>query len=133
MDFEPMSIRFEPTPNVFVFVVGGIVLNQHGAAPTIAATELLQESSVSGCVEHGVLRIVKTSALQVNRAKDLHVLTFPGNRDFGRATNPTPCRMECRILPEAGFVGEYQRPVLRARFFLIAGYVYRCQRSRALA
>ena len=56
MDFKPVLMRFEPTPDVFVLMVGG-----------------------------------------------------------------------------AGFIGEYQRPVLRVRFFLMLGYVYRCQRSRSAA
>jgi hypothetical protein len=93
MNFKPVSMRFEPVPDVFILMVGGVVLNQHCAAPTITAAELFQERSVSGRVEHSVLCIVETSTPQIDRAKDLHVFAFSSNRDFGRAANPTPCRM----------------------------------------
>jgi hypothetical protein len=39
------------------------------------------------------LRIVEASPPQVDRAKDLHVFAFSRNGNFGRATDPTPCRM----------------------------------------
>ena len=133
MDFQPMSIGFEPAPDVFVLVVGGIVLNQHCAVPTITAAELFQESSVRGRVEYGVLCVVKAGIPQIDSSKDFHIFAFASNWDFRRATNSTPCRMESGILTETGFVGKDQRPVLRVRFFLMPGYVYRCQRSRSAA
>src|SRR5881296_3195395 len=121
MHFKPVSMRFEPTPNVFVLMVRGVVLNQHCATAAIAAAELFQKSSISGRVEYGVLCIVETSTPLIDRAKDLHVFSFSRNWNFRRATHPAPCRMESGILSEAGFVSEYQRPVLRARFFLMSG------------
>src|SRR5439155_21123542 len=116
MDFKPVSMRFEPTPDVFVLMVGGVVLNQHCAAPSIATAELLQKSPVRGRVKHSVLCIVEASTPQIDRAKDLHAFPFPSNWNFRRAAHPTPCRMSSGILSEAGLIGEYQRPVLRARF-----------------
>lgn len=93
MDFEPMSIRREPVPDALVFVVRGVVLNQHCATPTVTAAELFQESSISGRVEDAVLSVVEASAPQVDCAKDLHVFAFSRNRDLGRATDSTPGRM----------------------------------------
>ena len=51
IDVEPVPVRFEPVPDVLVFVIGGVVLNQERTATTIAPGELLQESSIRGCVE----------------------------------------------------------------------------------
>jgi hypothetical protein len=36
------------------------------------------------------LCVVETCPPQIDRAKDLHVLVFSCNRNFGRTTNPTP-------------------------------------------
>jgi len=41
MDFEPTPVRFEPTPDIFIFVIRSVVLNQHGAAASIVAAEAL--------------------------------------------------------------------------------------------
>jgi hypothetical protein len=54
-------------------------------------------------------------------------------RYFGRTAYSAPCRAEFGVLTKAGLAAKYQRPALRPRFFLVAGYVYRCQRSRSAA
>src|SRR5438034_8194671 len=76
MDFQPLPIRFEPTPDIFVLMIRSVVLDQDCAAATIAAAKLFKESSIRGCVEHRVLCIVETGTPQLNRAEDLHVLSL---------------------------------------------------------
>ena len=43
MHFQPVSIGCEPRPDVAVFVVGGVVLDQDSALPPILGGQLLQE------------------------------------------------------------------------------------------
>src|SRR5437773_12348437 len=123
MDFQPLPIRFEPTPDIFVLMIRSVVLDQDCAAATIAAAKLFKESSIRGCVEHRVLCIVETGTPQLNRPEDLHALSFSSDSNLGRTTHAPPRPMWSGILAVAGFIGEYQRTDLRTRFFLMLGYL----------
>ena len=94
---------------------------EHRSLPSIAASQLLQESEVRGSVEDGVLPVMETSLLQFNGPKNLHALALSGHGNFRRTTDPAPGGVQGRILAKAGFVGEDQRPVLPLRFFLRLG------------
>ena len=121
MNFQPMAIGIEPSRYVAVFVVRRVILNEHRSLPSIAASQLLQESEVRGSVEDGVLPVMETSLLQFNGPKNLHALALSGHGNFRRTTDPAPGGVQGRILAKAGFVGEDQRPVLPLRFFLRLG------------
>ena len=97
------------------------ILNEHRSLPSIAASQLLQESEVRGSVEDGVLPVMETSLPQFNGPKNLHALALSGHGNFRRTTDPAPGGVQGRILAKAGFVGEDQRPVLPLRFFLRLG------------
>jgi len=87
-------------------MIRGVVLNQHCAAATITTGKLFQECTVGGGIEDGVLGIVKAGMPQVDGAEDLDVLSLPSDGNLRRTTDAAPCRMESRILSEAGFVRE---------------------------
>ena len=108
-------------------------MNDDCSLAAISPGQLFQEVEIRAGVEGGVLPIIEPRAPKFDGAENLHVLAFSRHRDFRWAPYATPGGVERRVLPEAGFVGKYQRPTLRARFFLMLGYVYRCQRSRSAA
>jgi hypothetical protein len=83
--------------------------------------EALQKIQVGGSVEDRGLRIVEAGAPKLDGAQDFDALPFAGNRDLGRMTDSAPGGVQRGVLPEAGFVGENQRPVLTAGFFLRRG------------
>ena len=121
MNFQPVAIDIEPSPYVAVFVVGGVVLNKYGSLPSIAASQLFQESKVRGSIEDRLLPVMEASSPQFNRSKNLHGLALPGHGNFWGTTNSAPGDVQGRILAKAGFVGEDQCPVLPLRFFLRLG------------
>src|SRR5580658_7369060 len=121
MHFQPLPIGLEPTPDLAVFVVRGVVLNQYGALPPVSPGQLFEEAEISRRIEHRILTIVESGAPQFDGAENLHVLTLSGHRNFRWATSPAPGSVKRRIESEAGFVGEDQRPVSRSGFFLRAG------------
>ncbi|SRR5579872_4024566 len=121
MDFQPASVGTEPAPNLGVLMVGGVVLDENGPLVTIMRREALQEIQVSGSVEDRGLRIVETGAPKLDGPQDFDALPFAGDRDLGRMTDSAPGGVQRGVLPEAGFVGENQRPVLTAGFFLRRG------------
>jgi hypothetical protein len=121
MHFEPLAVAVEPAPDLPILVVGGVVLNQDGTAAALVRRKLLQKSEVAFGVEHAVPPVVEAGPLQFDRAQDLHALALPGDQDFGRMTDATPRGMQGRVLPKARFVGEDQRAVLAADFFLRFG------------
>ena len=96
-------------------------MNQNGPTPAIAPRQLFQKGEVGGGVEDGVLPVMETGAPQFDGAQDLHALALSRHRDFGRMADPAPGGMQGGVLPEAGFVGEDQRPAFGVSFFLRLG------------
>ena len=121
MHFEPMAVGLEPCPDLAVFVVRGVVLDQNGPLATISPGQLFEEGEVGGRVEDRVLAIVKSCAPEFDGAENLYTLALSGDRDFGWATYATPGSMQRGVLPETRLVGEDQRPVPRLGFFLSSG------------
>src|SRR2546422_6195826 len=75
-------------------------------------------------VEGGVLPIIEPRAPKFDGAENLHALALSGNRDFWRATHAAPGGVQGRVLPEAGFVREDQRPVDRKSTRLNSSHGY---------
>jgi hypothetical protein len=82
---------------------------------------LLQEVEIGGSVEDRGLRIVEADLPEFNGPENLDAFAFPGDGKFRGMANATPGGVEGGILSEAGFVGENQRPLLGAGFFLRRG------------
>ena len=121
MHFQPMPIGFEPCPDLPIFMVGSVVLNQYGSAAAVASGQLVEEAQIGRGIEDCLLAVVEPRAPQLDRAKNLYGLARPGDGNLWGTTHATPGRVQRRVLPEAGFVGEDQRPVPRLGFFLRAG------------
>ena len=81
----------------------------------------MQEVQIGGSIEDGGLAIVKAGTPELDSAQDLYALTFSGDGDLGRTAEPAPGSVQSGVLPETGFVGKDQRPVLGAGFFLRRG------------
>jgi hypothetical protein len=81
----------------------------------------MQKIQVGGSIEHGGLRVVEAGTPKFDRAQDLHALPFSADGDLGRMAEPAPGSVQGGVLTETGFVGENQRPVLGAGFFLRRG------------
>src|SRR5258706_11097751 len=104
MNFQPAAIGIEPSPYVAVFVVCRVILNEQGSLPSIAASQLFQESEVSGGVKDGLLPVMEASLPQFNRSKNLHGVALPGHGNFWGTTDSAPGGVQGRILAKAGFV-----------------------------
>src|SRR5579863_1898546 len=89
----------------------------------------MKEVQIGGSIEDGGLAIVEAGAPELDSAQDLHALAFAGDRDLGRMTEPAPGSVQGGVLPETGFVGKNQRPILRAGFGGRRGGRWRCQRA----
>jgi hypothetical protein len=81
----------------------------------------MQEVEIGGSIEDGGLRIVEAGLPEFDGPEDLDALAFPGDGNFRGMADATPSGVERGVLSEAGFVGEDQRPVLGAGFFLRRG------------
>ena len=106
VNFQPVAVGTEPTPNLRVLMVGGVVLNEDGPLATIMRGEALQKIQVGSSVEDRSLGIVEAGAPKLDGAQDLDALPFAGDGDLGRMTDPAPGSVQGGVLPEAGFVGE---------------------------
>ena len=121
MHLQPTSVGFEPVPHVGVLMIGGVVLNHDGPLAAISPCQLFEEAEVGGGVEDGVLSIIESRTPEFDGSEYLHALALSSNRNFRRATHAAPGGVQGRVLPEAGFVSEDQRPVPRLGFFLRFG------------
>src|ERR1700693_161015 len=116
-----MPVGLEPRPDVPVFMVGSVILNQDRSLAAVSPGQLFEEAEIGGGIEDSVLAIVEPRTPEFDCAENLHALPLSGNRNFRRMTHAAPGGVQRRILPEAGLVGEDQRPVLRLGFFLRSG------------
>ena len=69
MHFEPMAVGLEPCPDLAVFVVRGVVLDQNGPLATISPGQLFEEGEVGSCIEDRVLAIVESCAPEFDGAE----------------------------------------------------------------
>ena len=121
MHFQPVPLGFEPIPNFRLLMVGGVVLNENGPAAAVRRNEDTEEVQVGAGIEDGGLRIMEAGLPNFHGAQDLDAFAFPRDGNFRGMTDAAPGGMEGGVLPETGFVGENQRAVLRAGFFLRRG------------
>ena len=77
MDFQPVPVGLEATPNLSVWMIRGIVLDENGPGAAIMAGPLMPEVEVGRSLEDGGLPIVEASVPEFNGAQDLHALMFP--------------------------------------------------------
>lgn len=121
MHFQPVSVGAEPVPDLGILVIRGIVLNQNGSLVAVVPRQLLEESQVRGSVEGAILPVMEAGLPEFDGAQNLDALTLSGDRNFRRLPDAAPGGVQRGVLPEAGFVGEDQRPVLAPGFFLRLG------------
>jgi hypothetical protein len=121
VNFQPVPVGLEPAPDLSVLVIRGVVVNENGPAAALVRGQSMQEVQVGGSIEDRGLSIVEAGPPEFDRAQDLHALAFAADGDLGRMADPTPGRVQGGVLPETGFVGKNQRPVLGAGFFLRRG------------
>ena len=106
MHFQPFAVGLEPLPDVSVFVVGSVVLNQDCSLVVVSASQLFEEAKIGAGIEDRVLTIVEACTPEFDGPKNLYALALPGYRHFRWATHATPGCVQRRILPKAGLVGE---------------------------
>jgi len=117
MDFPPVAVTLEPTLDLGVLMIRGVVLNENGPATAIVRGPSMKEVQIGGSIEDGGLAIVEAGTPEFDSTHDLHALAFAGDGNLGRMADPAPGRVQGGVLPETGFVGKNQRPVLGAGFF----------------
>jgi len=121
VDFQPVAVGLEPAPDLGVLMIRGVVLNENGSAAAVMRSQAMQEIQVGGSIEDGGLAIVEAGSPELDSTQDLHALAFASDGDLGRMAEPAPGRVQGGVLPETGFVGKNQCPVLAAGFFLRRG------------
>ena len=116
-----MAIGTEPPPHFCVLMIGGIVLDEDCTLVAIVLSEQFEEGQVGRSVEDAVLSVVEPRAQQLDGTQNFHRLAFPSDPKLGCPTDAAPRGVQSRVLPETSFVGENQRPVFPAGFFLRLG------------
>lgn len=125
------AIVGEPQPDIPVFVVGRVVLNQEDFSGKVALDDAFQVCNVGLSIEHCLKMVEEPCTIQLDRAKGLECVPLPGGRYFRLRTYSRPRAVERRVLPEARFVFVKEGGTFPFGFFLILGYLYLVQRSCA--
>jgi hypothetical protein len=121
VDFQPVALGFEPVPDFRLLVIGGVVLNENGPPAAVMRNKETEEVQIGASIEDGGLRIMEAGLPNFHGAQDLDAFAFPSDGNFRGMTDSAPGGMQGGVLPETGFIGENQRPVLAAGFFLRRG------------
>lgn len=84
MNFQPTPVFFEPTPNIFVLMIRGIVLNQMN--PVVSGTaagsgHLFQKAEIRFGIKDRVAAVNKFCFLKMDRPKNFYAFSGPGDRD----------------------------------------------------
>jgi len=127
---QPCALLSKPSPDIFVFVVRRIVLNEHRLPRKVRSSELFQIGQVRGGIKDLRKFIEESSGKQFHGPKHLHAVPLPRDWDKRLASGLRPRLVERRILPKTGFVVVDQGCPFGIGFFLMLGYVYRIQRDR---
>jgi hypothetical protein len=107
-DFEVPSLFLEPSPNLWMGVIGGVVLNQiNPMAPAIIGRQddLLDKGPISEVVEIlGLVAVSELGPLQTDGPQDLLRVAFATGGYFRPTVARSPRLMQGRTLTKGGFV-----------------------------
>lgn len=97
MNLQPTPVFFEPTPNIFVFMIRGIVLNQMN--PVISGTtggfgNLFKKDQIRFGVKDGITSVNKFCLVEIDGPKHFYAFSGAGYRDEGLDPDPRPRLME---------------------------------------
>src|SRR5437016_5469052 len=126
---DQSAVVGEPQPNIPIFVIWGVVLNQEHLLGKVGSYDAFQVLDVRFGVEYALEMVEKPRAIQLDGTIDLERVPLPSSRYRGLRTYSRPGAVERRVLPEARFVLEEESPAFAFGFFLIRGYLYLVQRS----
>src|ERR1700674_4306205 len=101
MHFQPMPVGLEPSPDLAVLVVGGVVLNQNRSLAAVSPGQLFEEAEIGSGIEDRVPAIIEPRAPEFDGTENLHVLAFSGHGNFRWAAHSAPGRVSvgsCRKL-----------------------------------
>jgi len=90
MHLQPVPVGPEPSPNVSMLVVRGVVLNQNRPWPTVSPGELFEEGPIGGGVKDGLLPIVEARAPEFDGAENFDVFALSGDGNFRWAAHAAP-------------------------------------------
>lgn len=124
MDRKPMFVSRKPAPDLLIFVVGSVVLDQMNlvlSGFTARGCHLFQEAQIRLSIEDRFTTVEECRFLQIDSTEDLDA--FPGacHRNQRLEADTGPRLMERRVLPETGFVFKEDVGSFGTRFFLMLG------------
>ena len=90
MHFQPMAVGLEPSPDVSLFMVGSVVLNQNGPLAAIAPSELFEQEQITDGIKSRVKPIIEARTPEFDGTEDLHALALSGHGHFWWATDAAP-------------------------------------------
>ena len=111
----------EPGPDLPVFVVGGVVLNEMYSARNVMAKDSFQVLDVGLGVEHLLELVEEPGGVQLDGAENFEGVALAGRGDFRLRPYPGPGLIEGGVLAEGGLVPKEESRPLGFGFFLTLG------------
>lgn len=97
MYLQPMPVLAKPAPNIFIFMIRGIVLDEMISMRTgfsASASEVIQKFQIGNSIENLVFPMNKFCSLQRYDAEHLDAMPGTGYRDMRLRRDARPGLME---------------------------------------
>jgi hypothetical protein len=117
VDLDISAVIRKPGPDIPVFVVGGVVLNERDSARNVMAQDSFQVLDVGLGVEHLLELGEEPGGVQLDGAEDFEGIALAGRGDFRLRPYPGPGLIEGGVLAEGGLVPKEDSRSLAGGFF----------------
>lgn len=121
MDLDVFAVIREPCPDLTVFVIGGVVLDEMDAAGNILAQNSFQIRDVGYGVEHLLELVEEPGGVQLDHAEDFEGVALARRGNFRLSADPGPGLVEGGILAEGRLVPKEESGPFAFGFFLMSG------------
>jgi hypothetical protein len=136
-NLDVLAMVGEPSPNIAIFVIGGVVLDEENLLRKIAMHDLFEIGDIDPGIEYFLEAIEEACPVKLDGPEYFERVSLAGGGNLRLDSYGSPGLVERWVLPEAGLVSEKNGRPLLLGFFLRSGNRRRvprdCKSGSALA
>lgn len=121
VNLDVFAVIREPGPDIPIFVVGGVVLDEMYSARAVMTQDSFQVLDVGLGIEHRLELVEKPGGVQLDGAEDFEGVALARGGDFRLRPYPGPGLVKRGVLAEGGLVPKEEGRPFAVGFFLTSG------------